>query len=177
VVQFYDHESAFLANLGHFVGAALREGSPCLVIATPAHIQSVDRWLGEKELDISAAANAGNYIALDASETLTKFMKGPLPDRTLFRELFTRYLENLTAEDRSVRCFGEMVALLWQAGNQSGAVLLEEMWNELACDFSFTLFCAYPAYHFSQAAHRQMQREISELHSCTISDSALASIA
>jgi hypothetical protein len=43
-----------------------------------------------------------------------------------------------------VSIFGEMVALLCEADNAAGAIALEELWNELADRYSFSLFCAYP---------------------------------
>ena len=42
-----------------------------------------------------------------------------------------------------VRAYGEMV-LLWERGNTTRAILLEEMWNELAKNHHFLLLCAYP---------------------------------
>jgi hypothetical protein len=42
-----------------------------------------------------------------------------------------------------VRAYGEMVDILWQAGNRDAAIRLEEYWNELAKLQTFSLFCAY----------------------------------
>ena len=43
-----------------------------------------------------------------------------------------------------VRIFGEMVVLLVEAGNRRAAVRLEELWNSMAEERRFSLFCAYP---------------------------------
>jgi hypothetical protein len=48
-----------------------------------------------------------------------------------------------------VRVFGEMVALLWADGDRNGALVLEELWNDLTRRMSFPLLCAYPARFFS----------------------------
>jgi CheY-like chemotaxis protein len=47
------------------------------------------------------------------------------------------------------RAFGEMVALLWAEGNRDAAIRLEELWNELAHEHTFALFCAYPLKEFA----------------------------
>jgi hypothetical protein len=49
------------------------------------------------------------------------------------------------ATGRPVKAFGEMVALLWEAGDVAGAIALESLWNELAEELPFSLFCAYPS--------------------------------
>lgn len=44
----------------------------------------------------------------------------------------------------AVRAYGEMVALLWDEGNATGALRLEELWDELQRETEFSLLCAYP---------------------------------
>ena len=52
-------------------------------------------------------------------------------------------IETAAAQGRRVRCFGEMVGLLWDQGNIEGALELESMWNDLAEHHDFALFCGY----------------------------------
>ena len=74
---------------------------------------------------------------------------------------------------RRVRVYGEMVALLWAAGDTDAAIALEGLWNELAETHEFALLCAYPMSAFKNAAgaaafeqvcgthtHRDPQREL-----------------
>jgi signal transduction histidine kinase len=42
-----------------------------------------------------------------------------------------------------MRVFGEMVDVLWRAGNQRGAIQLEELWNQLGETMPLVLLCAY----------------------------------
>jgi hypothetical protein len=44
--------------------------------------------------------------------------------------------------------FGEMVAVLWKQKKYNSALLLEQLWNELAKTQFFFLRCAYPAKGF-----------------------------
>ncbi len=61
-----------------------------------------------------------------------------------------------------------MVALLWEEGNQAGAIHLEELWNDLARTHSFSLFCAYPMHGFGKAAHGTPFTEIGTHHTRVI---------
>ena len=42
------------------------------------------------------------------------------------------------------RAYGEMVGLLWQAGETQAATRLEALWNELLSQSDVSLFCGYP---------------------------------
>jgi len=48
--------------------------------------------------------------------------------------------------------FGEMVALLWRDGRHEAAVRLEELWNDLARKYDFSLFCAYPVAQMGEGS-------------------------
>ncbi|MDP9275804.1 MAG: MEDS domain-containing protein [Chloroflexota bacterium] len=64
-----------------------------------------------------------------------------------------------------MRVFGEMVALLWAEGDRNGALVLEELWNDLTRRLSFPLLCAYPASFFSTDAESVVHvADISSLH-------------
>jgi anti-sigma regulatory factor (Ser/Thr protein kinase) len=115
-----------------------------VVIATDSHRAAFDDALRAHGVDGSAAAATGQFTCLDAADTLARFMVGASPDRNRFMSVIGEVVEQAAAGGRSVRAFGEMVALLWDAGNVSGAVELEALWNELATTHRFFLYCAYP---------------------------------
>jgi hypothetical protein len=142
-VQFYQTESTLLHNLKRFVGGGLKGGSPCLLILTPEHRAALEEQLREAGIDTSAAEQAGTYVALDAAETLSRFMRNDLPNKELFTQVIGGVLKQTTMHNLHARAFGEMVDLLWQQGNHDGAAMLEALWNDAARFYSFTLFCAY----------------------------------
>ena len=47
-----------------------------------------------------------------------------------------------------IAVFGELVAVLWADGKHDSAIRLEEMWNDLAREHAFALWCAYPMNGF-----------------------------
>ena len=66
------------------------------------------------------------------------------PERERFFDVVGPVLDRATRAGRTVRAFGEMVALLAEAGNHVGAVKLELLWEEMQIARQFTLYCAYP---------------------------------
>ncbi len=166
VVQFYKSESELLEALSEYIGAGLISGDSGMVIATRAHLEGLDERLIENGVDISSAYKTGQYTALDAAETLSKFMVNELPDRDKFFRFIGTRVEKLTERSKPIRAYGEMVALLWKTGNKDAVIMLENLWNELAERYSFSLFCGYPKLHFIMDGDARV--EITECHSVSL---------
>jgi signal transduction histidine kinase len=58
-----------------------------------------------------------------------------------------------------------MVALLWEGGNTLAALQLEQLWNELAREHSFALYCGYPIKGFKGEEDRETFLKICREHS------------
>ena len=177
-VQFYETDEFILDSLGGFVGAGLGAGDACLVVATEAHRGGLDERLRARGLDVDHARARGQYVALDAAETLSRFMAGGSPDPDRFVETVGGIVARAAEGGRRVRIYGEMVALLWAEGNRDGALRLEELWNRLQQARPFTLFCAYPMDGFGGDALAEPMRGVCAGHSRVIpaeSYTALAS--
>jgi hypothetical protein len=56
------------------------------------------------------------YIPLDAREVLSKFMVNDWPDENLFNQVINEVIVKAKGNNRNVRAFGEMVAILWAKG-------------------------------------------------------------
>jgi PAS domain S-box-containing protein len=151
-VQFYETDLFLLNSLGGFISAGLQAGDACIVVATKAHRDGLDARLQAYGLDASDATARGQYILLDAAETLAMFMVDGSPDPARFREVLGGIITRAAEISPRVRIFGEMVALLWSEDNHAGAIRLEELWNDLHKTRSFSLFCAYPMHGIGGAA-------------------------
>ena len=79
-VQFYDADDFLLEGVTRFVAAGIADGDCAIVIATQAHREDLEVRLANRGLDLNAARRRGSYLALDAAETLAKFMVGDRPD-------------------------------------------------------------------------------------------------
>lgn len=145
-VQFYETDGFLLNSLGGFIGTAINDGHGAIVIATKEHRENLDELLLGNGLDLTNARASGRYVSLDAAETLSKFMVDGALDAGAFHQLMGGVIGSMTDGRSGVRAFGEMVALLWAQGNHTGAIRLEELWNDLQKAHSFSLFCAYPMH-------------------------------
>jgi signal transduction histidine kinase/CheY-like chemotaxis protein len=142
-VQFYEEDEALLNSLGGYIGMGLSLNDACIVVATKAHREALDKRLQEYGLDAFAARASMQYVPLDAAETLTMLMVDGFPDPGRFTEVIGGLVTRAASSGRRVRIFGEMVALLWEQGNTEATLYLEGLWNELSKTQPFMLFCAY----------------------------------
>ena len=113
-------------------------------------------------------------MALDAEETLSKFMVDGRPDAARFSQLIGGLISDLSAGKNGagsgLAIFGEMVAVLWARGEEAAALELEQCWNELARTQAFSLRCAYPTKEFGRPGYRDAFLKICEAHSGIIPD-------
>ena len=163
VVQFYAHEEELADRVAGYLLEALRGEGVAVVIATPAHRRAFEARLAQAGTDPAATARDGTYLALDASDTIHALMTGGRLDRDAFDRVVGGLIRRAGQESRPVRAYGEMVAVLWQAGLVSAAVQLEEMWDEIGLRHSFSLFCGYPASSVSDG-HPEAFAEVCRLH-------------
>ncbi|WP_164012430.1 MEDS domain-containing protein [Pyxidicoccus trucidator] len=167
IVQFYEDEAFLLDVLDQYLGAGLAAGEPLIVIATEPHRRAILQRLAAAGVDVEAACGSGQLTLLDARETLSRFMVNGSPDEGRFQEVVGGALTRALAEGhgRRVRAYGEMVDLLWREGNPDAAVALEELWNDLAARYPFSLLCTYALGGFGDEAHARPFRDICRAHS------------
>jgi PAS domain S-box-containing protein len=179
-VQFYGDDGALLHELKSHIGKALRRGSSAIIIATSGHIDGLAHKLTGQGIDLAKTKAEGRYIALEASEVLSKFMVDGLPDRARFANTIGQIIARAAAasldENRRVVAFGEMVALLWAEGKCDAAIQLEKLWNELAKTYSFSLHCAYPMQGFSRQEMDDSLMKICAEHSGVVLDGSPSTI-
>jgi signal transduction histidine kinase/ActR/RegA family two-component response regulator len=167
-VQFYETDLFLLNSVGGFIGAGLRAADACIAVATKAHRDGLDARLQAYGVDVAAASASGQYVSLDAAETLAEFMVDGSPDPVRFAGVIGGIIAR-AAEGRSrVRVFGEMVALLWAEENRTAAIRLEELWNDLHAAHPFVLFCAYPMNGFGGRALAEPLGDVCAAHSRVI---------
>jgi signal transduction histidine kinase len=170
IVQFYEDDGFLVENVAHFLGAGLAAGEPTVVIATEAHRRAFTQRLKLNAFDVEQACATRTLILLDARTTLARFMVGHMPDWIRFQAVIGGVIEQarLGRPQARVRAYGEMVDLLWRDGNRPAAVRLEEMWNDLAKSYSFSLLCAYVMGNFHSAGDGEEFRQVCGAHSHVI---------
>ncbi len=168
-VQFYQEDHSLIEELTRLVGSALLNGDAALIVATKPHRDAIASELAARDFNIARASAEGRYVALDAAETLSRFMVDKLPVVGRFNEvighLIAKAKSALKVPEPHIVIFGEMVAHLCAEGNYEGALRLEELWNALADKHSFSLRCAYPMSGFQHDAEGEFFSKICGEHS------------
>jgi hypothetical protein len=144
-VQFYVGDDKLTASVARFILQGVRVGQPMVVIATASHRKAFKDAMRGMGIEPEDLVEGRDMVWLDARDTLSAFMEGPHPNRELFHATVGSVFERLMRDRRYVivRAYGEMVDLLWQEGKHEAAIELEQLWNELASKYAFSLLCAY----------------------------------
>ena len=97
-VQFYDADGFLLNSLSGFIVTAINAGDGALVVATGAHREGLDELLLANGLDLVGAKARGQYVSLDAAETLSKFMVDGSPEPRRFTDVIGNVIESVTVD-------------------------------------------------------------------------------
>jgi hypothetical protein len=148
LVAFYETDG-FLAEVvaGRLAPGILR-GEHVLIIATGEHRAAFEVELTARGVDVARVRGSGQLELLDAGSTLPTLLSDGRVDVDRFRAVVADLVDRATASGHQLCVYGEMVALLWAAGDVTGALALEDLWNELLETRCFTLLCGYPLRGF-----------------------------
>jgi len=167
-VQFYESSEFLVGSVAGFIGNALDGGNSGIVIATPEHRRELTRQLSAGGIDLAAGERDGRLVILDAATALSQFMVSGTPDPQRFERVVGSVIANMAGHGRRIHAFGEMVALLWADGNRTAAIALEQLWNDLAKRYRFSLFCAYPISDFADSEQQAALTGVCACHSRVI---------
>lgn len=156
VVQFYKSDEALIDTLQEFLGSGLRQGESVLVIASGAHLDSLEHRLRASGIDLAKARAADRYLPLDADRMFDLFMASGRFDRGGFFEIVGNALARCKAAAPRVRVFGELVALLWARKHYASALQLEDAWQVQAVRDQLSVLCSYPQVDFRGEAARMI---------------------
>ena len=164
-VHFYDEDRALAVEVARFLRSGLESGCGAIMIATAEHRDSVFAEWREGGFQPDAALARRQLHVLDARETLLRFMSRDGPDPELFERAIGPLVRDCIAQFGDLVAFGEMVSLLWTDGRPEAAVDLEDLWNGLAAQHRFALYCAYPMHACGVAEASESFRRICRAHS------------
>jgi hypothetical protein len=165
VVQFYRRDAELLARIGADVAGSLLAGGAAVVVASARHRAALEGALSAHGVDLAGGRAAGLLYVADAEEVLGRFLVQGHPDPRRFLDVARQLINEAAAGGRPVYVYGEMVAVLWEAGRVNAAMALEALWNELRSELAFSLFCAYPAEVVAGDRNRAALAEVCGMHS------------
>ena len=167
-VQFYEDEAYLLSSLKDYIASGLMDNEVCIVIATDDHLRSVRALLKGSGINLENAVTTGRLVLHDAESTLAKFMVNGLPDADKFHKVIGSVMAEAQTKSKNIRAYGEMVAVLWGEGNLAGLIRLEELWNDLADSYDFSLLCGYSLTTFRHEGNSDAFAEINQRHTHVI---------
>jgi MEDS: MEthanogen/methylotroph, DcmR Sensory domain len=123
---------------------AIGYGGAGIALVTPGHARQIDQQIAHAGIDPALARAGGSYVVVDAGVAINQIVTHGWPDPAAFWRSMSPLIQQAgNGGQRPVRVCGEMVSLLWQAGEFSAAVEVEALWNELARQRRIGLLCAY----------------------------------
>jgi signal transduction histidine kinase/ActR/RegA family two-component response regulator len=143
--RFVERDAALCESIAELIGAGLGAGDPVLVILREAHRAALVRHLEGTSIDVPRACTRGQLTMVDAVQLLESLtVDGELRGEAFEREVgaLVRAARSVR-EDRPLRVYGEMAALLCERGNLEAAARLEAMWLELADREAISMVCGY----------------------------------
>jgi CheY-like chemotaxis protein len=140
VVQFHEHQEQFRKGIQAFVGRALMERQPCVMIARRSTFDGVRSSLGDS-LD--------TVRFVDADATLDGIMHGSVPDTAAFESGLSRLWDEMKPPGNGALWIcGEVVDLLCAAGNGDAAIQIEEVGQRMVATLPVAILCGYAFEHF-----------------------------
>lgn len=165
-IQIYSNDNFFLDTLEGFAKTGFLNGESVVMIGSDQHLMALNERLKAAGFDLAALKASDQFIPIEANEALSHFLVNDWPQEDLFNAFITRVINRARYNNRRVRAFGEMVAVLWERGLAGATVQLEKLWCQLHDHDrnSFALYCAYPKSGFTQGPRESIDK-ICSMHS------------
>ncbi|HEY3941267.1 MAG TPA: MEDS domain-containing protein [Acidimicrobiales bacterium] len=174
LVHFYKDGHDLATVVVDHVATELASGGPAILVCTPEHAVMFREGLGQRGIDLPKAAAGDRLVFLDAADTLASLVVNGAPDADRFEANIGSAIRRLSPRGERVCAFGEMVGLLWSAGDVVGAVELERLWNDLATHIPLSLLCAYPLQQTTTGRDGAALADVCDLHSDVVGGPVLA---
>ena len=167
IVQLYQDDQFLNRAVCRFAAAALAHGEGVILVPTAAHWEAFCPRLEAEGVDIRAALTHGQLTVVDADELLPLFMSEKMPDAPVFLGLAGETVARARGGNRfpKVRWWGEMVNVLWERGNATASMALEDLFDQLAHEQKIAIFCSFLMDNFNGEVHTRMLPRLGENHS------------
>ncbi len=172
-VQFYESDDQLCRVVVQHLARAVLAGGVAIAIATESHRRAFVAGLRAAGVDTGRAIADGTVVLLDASGTLAGFVRDGRIDPGAFLEWPGALVRGAESRGGPLHLYGEMVSLLWEAGDIPGAIELEKLWNELGDQLPFSLLCGYPSSSLSDPRHGHALDRVCSLHSAALPSRSL----
>ena len=164
-VQLFDDGESLAETVAAFLCEGWLRNEGLLVVARADNWERISQRMNENDCLVSGGLSSGRLVVIDADIMLARLLRNGY----LIRERFTDSLGGLVSDltlrfGQRLRVYGEMVDILTARSDFAVVLELEQLWNELASKYPFTVLCGYLSTHFGDARRAGVLREICQLH-------------
>ena len=138
IVQLYQDEEFLSRAVCRFAVSAINHGEGVILVPTSAHWNALLPRLEAEGVDVSS------FSAL----------RGRRSHMARGGDRFTR-----------VRWWGELVNVLWERGDVTASMALEDLFHKLAHDQEIAIFCSFRMDNFDGEVHARMLPRLGQNHS------------
>ena len=112
ILHIYKDEENFLDMLAGFVGGGINAGDCVMVIATPEHLQKLEKRLRDHVVGVELLRSGELYIPVDAVELVSRIMVNGWPDSKSFLEILSPS-ESVGKKNKGIWCGLHFYAIKW----------------------------------------------------------------
>jgi hypothetical protein len=167
IVQLYQDQQFLNRAVCRFAAAAIANGEGVILVPTVAHWDAFRPRIEAEGVDVKAAEKRGQLTIVDADNLLPTFMRDGMPDSPVFMGLAANVVSQARGDGRypKVRWWGEMVNILWERGDVTASMALEDQFDQLAHEQDIAIFCSFLMDNFDGDVHARMLPRLGENHS------------
>lgn len=143
IVQVCQNKASQVEVVTRYIKAGLLNGEAVIIIARPALRKAVITKMDALGLDVQTFKSQGQITFFDAEFLLSSFLIDGVLEEQAFQEFIGFPIQVAQLKFGKVRTFGEMVDVLWKAGQCDTAMQLEDLWNNLSKKQEFSFLCTY----------------------------------
>jgi hypothetical protein len=167
IVQLYQDREFLNRAVCRYALAGLANGEGVILFSTLTHWDAFSPRLEAEGLDVHAAQERGQLTVFDADELLARFMRDAMPDPPMFTDVVGDIIGQAHAGGgyQKVRAWGEMVNVLWERGDVTASMNLEDLFDQLNKIVHIVMFCSFLMDNFSGDVHEAMLPRLGTNHS------------
>jgi hypothetical protein len=167
IVQLYQDQQFLNRAVCRFAAGAIANGEGVILVPTAAHWEAFRPRLEAEGVDVKEAQSRGQLTVVDADELLPRFMRDTIPDAPVFLGLAGEVIAQARGQNRypKVRWWGEMVNVLWEQGNVTASMSLEDQFDNLARHHEIAIFCSFVMDNFNSEVHSRLLPRLGQNHS------------
>jgi hypothetical protein len=168
IVQLYQDQDFLSRAVCRFAAAAVANGEGLILCPTLTHWNAFRPRLEAEGVDVEAARGRGQLTVVYADELLPRFVRNGMPDPTIFLPLAADVVRQARAGGRypRVRWWGEMVNVLWERGDVSASMKLEDLFDQyVAKKDGVAIACSFLMDNFNGDIHAHLLPRLGTNHS------------